>query len=146
MMAKRPRHDHRLRSNGGLPAAKLLHFIELDGFSEDWKRLGLNDEDLASLQLTIIGEGRHAPLIAGTGGLRKLRFAPPRWNVGRRGATRVCFALFEEYGIVLLVMAYAKNEVDDISDKGKAYFKQLLIDAKAEIVRLKAIHRRKGIG
>ncbi|MGH7215365.1 MAG: hypothetical protein ACREIT_11435, partial [Tepidisphaeraceae bacterium] len=46
----------------------------------------------------------------GTGGLRKLRFAPPSWHTGKRGATRVCYAYFSRFANVLLVVAFGKNE------------------------------------
>jgi hypothetical protein len=32
----------------------LLTFIELEGFSADWKRLGLDDADLSALQIGIM--------------------------------------------------------------------------------------------
>lgn len=53
----------------------LLHFIEMEGFWQDWLDLGLGDDELLELQLTIMAGGKYAPLIPGTGGLRKLRFS-----------------------------------------------------------------------
>ena len=105
----------------------LLIFTELRGFQTDWKQLGLNvEQDLLSLQWAIMESPRAGAVIQGTGGLRKLRFAPPRWGTGKRGALRVLYVYFEEYGHVLLVTAYAKNEDDRFSEADKKQVKFLI--------------------
>lgn len=113
----------------------LLNFIELSGFEHDWKRLGLDDADLTALQLVIMAGGKQAPIVPGTGGLRKLRFAPAAWNTGKRGAVRVCFAYFEKVGIVLLIVAYGKNEKDNLTASEKQVIRQLIADAERELKR-----------
>jgi hypothetical protein len=77
-----------------LKPTDLLHFIELDEFSDDWNSLRLDDDDLLALQVLIMLGPERAAVIEGTGGLRKLRFSPLRWNTGKSGALRVCFAWF----------------------------------------------------
>lgn len=104
----------------------LLTFIEMRGFRDDWKRMGLNDDDLSVLQFAIMAAPRDAPVVPGTDGLRKLRFAPTRWGKGKRGAARVCYVYFEEFGIVLLVVAYAKNEQDDLSPDDKRIIRDMI--------------------
>lgn len=98
----------------------LLHFVESTVFTAAWDELGLNDEDdLMALQLLIMSQPKAAPVITGTGGLRKLRFAPARWNTGKSGVARVCYVYFEEYGIVFLVYIYDKHQKDNLSDAEK---------------------------
>ena len=98
-----------------------LHFVELDEFGDDWERLGLDvDDDLWALQILIMSNPKGPPVIGGTGGLRKVRFAPRRWKTGKRGAVRVCYVYFPDHWIVLLVTAYAKREKDDLTDEEKA--------------------------
>lgn len=109
-----------------IPPEDLLEFVETDGFVRDWDHLGLSDEDLAALQMTILRGGWDAPVIRGTGGLRKLRFAPPSWHVGKRGAIRVCFSHFVRHGLILLVAAYGKNEKDSLTAAEKQIIGQLL--------------------
>jgi hypothetical protein len=100
-MAKtRRRHQHVALKypQHALSPEDLLHFIETTVFTKAWEGLGLDDEeDLLALQLLIMSQPKAAPVIPGTGGLRKLRFAPVRWNVGASGAARVCYVHFEEY-------------------------------------------------
>lgn len=116
--------------------ADLLHFIEMDGFGNDWEDLGLTDDDLCALQLLIMAGGKNAPVMPRTGGMRKLRFAPADWRIGKRGAARVCFAYFEKYGTVILIAAYSKNERDDLSEKAKALCKLLIEEAGKELDRI----------
>ena len=103
-----------------LTPEKLLHFVELDEFADDWSELELDlDRDLWALQILIMSAPDAAPLIRGTGGLRKLRFAPEHWGKGKRGSVRVCYVYFPEHWTVLLVMAYRKSDKDDLSQAEK---------------------------
>ena len=102
---------------------ELLSFIELRPFSRRWVQLGLNDLDLQALQIVLMADPRGAEVIQGTGGLRKVRFSPPTWDMGKRGALRVCYAYFEEVAIVALALVYQKGEKDDLDDNEKAVLK-----------------------
>jgi hypothetical protein len=118
----------------------LLHFIETTAFTKAWDELGLDDEDdLTALQLAIMCAPEGAPVVQGTGGLRKLRFAPARWNTGTSGATRVCYAYFADYGIILLVYVYDKHQKDTLTDAEKNVIREYLDRAKLELDRRKTI-------
>ena len=117
----------------------LLDFIELPAFTKRWAELGLDDEDdLTALQLFIMVEPKRAKVVKGTNGRRKLRFAPDRWHSGKSGAARILYVYFEEYGIVLLCLAFRKNEVEDISDAVKKYLNRRIEEIEKEL------HRRYG--
>lgn len=88
--------------------------------------MGLDDDDLRTLQVMIMVDPIGSPVVQGTGGLRKLRFAPKRWNTGKRGAARICYVYYEEYGIVLLVLAYSKNQSDDLSPDQRKTIKDVI--------------------
>jgi hypothetical protein len=118
----------------------LLDFIELPVFTKRWERLGLNDEDdLTALQLAIMVDPKSAKPIAGTSGVRKMRFAPSQWNVGKSGALRVLYVYFQQFGIVVLALVYAKSEADDISDAGKKHLNLLLGDIEFELRRRQSV-------
>lgn len=89
-----------------MDAEDLLHFIELKPFSRRWAKLQLDDAALASLQLTIMDAPESGKEIVGTGGLRKMRFAPPQWARGKSHALRVCYVFYEEHKVVLLALVY----------------------------------------
>jgi len=104
-----------------------LHFVETDEFSDDWRALGLDVEhDLWTLQMFIMSAPAMAPVVSGTGGLRKLRFAPELWNRGKRGAVRVCYAYFPTHWTVLLIMAYGKGRKETLSAVEKSAIKAYL--------------------
>lgn len=85
-----------------------LHFIYLNGYEDDWTELGLGEDDLEAVEVAIMAGGKDSPIIEGTGGLHKMRFSPLRWNTGKSGALRICFAYFEEYFTTVMVFAYKK--------------------------------------
>jgi hypothetical protein len=102
-----------------------VNFIELRGFQDDWKSHNLTEDDLWLAQTMIGAAPKGCPVIKGTGGLRKMRFSPAK-SSGRRKWYRLCDVYFEEASVVLLVVAYAKNESDDIPAAHKKYFRQLI--------------------
>jgi hypothetical protein len=72
--------------------------------------LDLGDDDLLALQGAILeGPNRH-PVVSGTGGLRKIRFARPGSGRGKSASYRVCYACFLDTGVVVLAMVSGKGE------------------------------------
>jgi hypothetical protein len=82
--------------------------------------------NLMALQVWIMVNPKGNPVVNGTGGLRKLRFAPARWRTGKRGALRVGHAYLEEYGTVLLIIAHGKNEKDDLTPAERTAISRLI--------------------
>lgn len=115
-----------VRSHQDIVPEDWLRFIELRIFTEDWRSLRLKDEDLAALQALIMCGPDSSPVVPGTGGLRKCRFAPSSWGKGKRGAARVCYAYYPDHAVVLLVTAYAKKTKDDLTEAEKQAIKELL--------------------
>lgn len=109
-----------------LQPTDLLHFIYLDGFEEDCFELGLNEADIEGIEICIMVGGKDSPVIPNTGGLRKMRFAPEKWNCGKSGAARVCFVFFPEFWTVLMVTIYRKSEFDDLSEEAKSVYRNLI--------------------
>jgi hypothetical protein len=90
-------------------------FVWFPAFLRDWERFGLDDEDLRTLEQEILEEPTRAPVIKGTGGLRKLRFSGRKSPRGKSGANRVCYVHFPEFGTIALAVVFGKNEKDDLS-------------------------------
>lgn len=104
----------------------LLTFIESKVFEREWSRLGLTIDDLFGLQLGIMIHPKGPPVVQGTGGLRKLRFSPRRSAHGKSGSHRACYVYYEDFGTVLLVTAYSKNQIDDLSPAGKKAIRRMI--------------------
>lgn len=90
-------------------------FVSIGSFDRRWASLGLDDDDLRMLEMQIQADPDGPPLVKGTGGLRKLRFAPPGSGRGKSGSYRIGYAHFPNPGIVLLLEVWAKNEKSDLS-------------------------------
>ncbi|WP_437205865.1 hypothetical protein [Planctomicrobium sp. SH664] len=104
----------------------LLHFIEMKPFTRAWGELQLGDEVLAAVQTMIMANPKFSPVIAGTGGLRKMRFSPQDWNTGKRGALRICYVFFEEFHIVTLNLVYPKSQKLDLLPAEKKTVSQII--------------------
>jgi hypothetical protein len=140
MSKKEPKKSKDTIQRHGLTGEDLPFFIESKQFTSSWNEMGLYAEaDLTELQLTIMSNPKRAPVISGTGGLRKLRFAPPGWEMGKSGAVRVCYAYFEEYGIVFLIVVYRKSEKDNLTATERAAIKTYINRAKVALDRLKRV-------
>lgn len=125
--SKRAREKRRLCYPGDkFSPEDFLNFVQWDSFVADWKSLGLCDDDLRALEVAIMAKPTGAPVVGGTGGLRKLRFAPAAWNKGKRGAVRVCYVYFEVHHVVLLLVAYGKTEQDNLTAAEKKSIKTLI--------------------
>ncbi len=93
---------------------KYLSFIDLHPFANAWSELALDDDEHAALEDAILDNPIGHPVIPGTDGLRKMRFAPRSWRTGKRGAIRVCYVCFPQHGTIVLVTAYRKNVKDTL--------------------------------
>jgi hypothetical protein len=106
------------------PIGDYLTFVRIPLFNSSWEKLGLDDADAARLEQEIIRYPLVGAVISGTGGLRKMRFAPP--GSGKSGGVRVCYVLFPEHELVLLVVAYGKTRKADLSSAEKKLIARLL--------------------
>ncbi|HEY7117367.1 MAG TPA: hypothetical protein VH475_12315 [Tepidisphaeraceae bacterium] len=80
------------------PLEDWKRFIELPYFRAKWIHLGLTDDDLRALQLALTAAPDRWPVVSGTGGLRKVRFAKSKSNRGKSGSFRIRYVYFEEFG------------------------------------------------
>src|SRR5579871_6969478 len=101
-------------------------FTQFESFVTEWRRLKLTDEDLQALEEMIISRPEAGVVMKGTGGLRKVRFAPPSWNRGKSGATRVCYVLISEASHCCFLEIFAKNEQPNLSPKSREEIRKLV--------------------
>lgn len=72
----------------------------------------LNDDEYRALQLELSRNPDAGPVIPGSGGVRKIRWAAQ--GRGKRGGYRVIYYVRRRYGVIWLLTIYPKNVVDDI--------------------------------
>src|SRR5690349_15645575 len=87
-----------------------LTLIQLSTFAAKWSKMRLDDDDLRDLEGGLMANPEAGAVIPGAGGLRKLRFAPPSWHTGKRGATRVIYAFIAAGEAIYFFTLYGKNE------------------------------------
>ena len=97
-------------------------FIILPSFAVKWKNLGLNDSDMRRLEDEILDDPKVAPVMRGTGGVRKMRFAFE--NRGKSGSIRVIYVDFEVYEKVYFIDAYQKSEKDNLTASERSNLKK----------------------
>ena len=105
-------------------------FIEVPSFSEQWKRLGLTEEDLRILENILLKDPKTGKSISGTGGLRKIRI--PLESTGKRSGGRVIYVDIEVKESIYLLDVYAKCEQTDLTNKEKQMLKKLVQLLKEE--------------
>jgi hypothetical protein len=103
-----------------------LTFLYSPGFVREWGRLRLTDFDLRALEQAIATAPSAAPLIRGTGGLRKIRFAPPSMHRGKSGATRVGFAYFRSKAAIVVVAIFLKSDAANFTASQRAEIEKWL--------------------
>ncbi|HLE81581.1 MAG TPA: type II toxin-antitoxin system RelE/ParE family toxin [Dehalococcoidia bacterium] len=86
--------------------------IETSVFTRQLRAL-LPDEEYRKLQAALVGKPTLGPLIRGSGGLRKLRWALP--GRGKRGGVRVIYFWASRQDQLLMLLMYPKSERDDLS-------------------------------
>ena len=101
-----------------------LTFVQLPGFVKEWKQLRLGDDDLRALELMLLENPQAGAVMAGTGGMRKVRFAPPSRRSGKSGAYRVGYAFLRLAETVLLVAIFAKSDKGNLTAAEKLKVKR----------------------
>jgi hypothetical protein len=97
-------------------------FIETPIFTADVCTL-LSDEEYAGLQQHLIAVPNAGATIAGTGGLRKIR-----WTVagkGKRGGTRVIYYHVVAQAQMRMILIYRKGIKDDLTPKEKTVLRKI---------------------
>ena len=108
-------------------------FIEVPLFTKRWKEIGLDDNDLHSLQIILLKDPESGPVMEGTGGIRKVRF--PLENKGKSGSVRVCYTDFAEYEMLYLITAFEKKEQENLSTEEKNVLRKLVKSLKNEAAK-----------
>ena len=103
-----------------------LTFIQLPRFASKWDKFKLNDEDLQALEGLLRKNPNAGDVMRGTGGLRKIRFAPPSHHTGKSGAFRVGYAFFRIGSVVYFFTIFAKEDKANLTAADCKEFKKII--------------------
>ncbi len=98
-------------------------FIETPIFTADVCAL-LSDEEYAALQQHLVAMPNAGAVIAGTGGLRKIRWAVA--GKGKRGGTRVIYYHVVAQAQIRMILIYRKGIKDDLTPKEKTVLRKII--------------------
>lgn len=110
-----------------------LTYAQSSAFVADWRALRLTDEDLRTLEKQLMVAPESGAVMGGTGGLRKVRFAPGSRASGKSGALRVCYLYLPDHALIFLVSIFAKNEKANLSATEKVAFRKLIAVIKSAL-------------
>lgn len=102
-------------------------------FETNWKTLGLDDDDLMTLQQTLLANPQMGVVIQNTGGLRKIRI--PLQGRGKSGGARVLYVDFVSFEKIYLISAYSKGQKDNLTDRECLEIRQLIESLQKELLR-----------
>jgi hypothetical protein len=97
-------------------------FVETPIFTADVKSL-LSDDDYAALQQHLVSQPGAGDVVAGTGGLRKVRWTTV--GRGKRGGTRVIYYHVVAQAQIRMILIYRKGIKDDLSPKEKSILRKI---------------------
>ena len=98
-------------------------FIETPIFTKDVKAL-LADEQYGELQQLLANHPDRGDVIAGTGGLRKIRWTLP--GRGKRGGSRIVYFWRVSESQILLLAIYGKGEKVDLTPADKKLLRKIV--------------------
>ncbi|MDR0468987.1 MAG: type II toxin-antitoxin system RelE/ParE family toxin [Peptococcaceae bacterium] len=106
-------------------------FVMTEWFDTSWKEQDLTDESLRLVQNELLINPARGDTISGTGGFRKMRFALP--GRGKSGGLRIIYLDIPNYETLYLMLAYPKNERDDLTDAERNELKQIAASIKKNL-------------
>lgn len=107
-------------------------FIMTKIFDKNWNKFGLTDDDLQKFEVFIMQNPNAGDVIEGTGGLTKIRWNLP--NKGKSDGVRVLYVDFTHKEKVIFINCYSKHEKDDITNREKAIYKDLINEIRKELI------------
>ncbi|MCF7953487.1 MAG: type II toxin-antitoxin system RelE/ParE family toxin [Spirochaetales bacterium] len=103
----------------------------MPSFEKHWINGKLTDEHLKELEVLLCEHPDMGALIAGTGGLRKLRWALP--GKGKSGSIRVLYIDFAHYEQIYMVTCFKKKNKENLTQDEKNQIKSMINKIKANL-------------
>jgi hypothetical protein len=105
----------------------MLTFFETTAFTRQITEL-LDDVEYGELQGALVVNPDAGDLIRGTGGIRKIRWSQSGRGKGKRGGIRVMYYWHAADDAIYMLLAYSKDERDDLTAAQKRTLKKLVTE------------------
>lgn len=123
------RHGYGVDNHAALPHNEPVRIVVTKTYERAVRKL-LSETERQEMEAAIGVDPNAAPVIRGTGGIRKLRWA--RSGKGKRGGIRTIYFHHVAPGMVYLLTAYAKADRDDLSPADKKVLVRLVAEIKKQ--------------
>ena len=109
-------------------------FVEARAFTQVVEEYFGSDETYSAFQHFLARSPESGRVIAGCGGLRKVRWADPRRGKGKRGGLRIIYLYIPEAQRFFMLDVYDKDEAEDLSPADRARLAQLAAEYKERVL------------
>ena len=109
---------------------RFFEFVWLPAFEESAEGL-FGDAERRALEMELLETPTKGPVIAGTGGVRKIRVALP--GRGKRGAARVIYYFRGARERIYMIAVYAKGKRLALTPEDRAVIRKLVQELKREV-------------
>ncbi len=117
-----------------------LLFVETEAFTERVREL-LDEDTYRAFQSVLVQNPEKGAVMAGCGGLRKVRVEEPRRGKGKRGGCRVIYLHIPEAARIDLLAIYNKDMQDDLTKEQQKAMKALAESARREALAYKILRK-----
>jgi hypothetical protein len=108
-------------------------FIETDWFTEEVYDY-LTEEEFREFQRELLANPRRGVVVAGSGGLRKIRFSHQTRGKGKRGGVRIYYLDIPKAERVYLIDIHDKNEKEDLTQSDRKVLKKVVNEIKKTLL------------
>lgn len=106
-------------------------FVYTDVFTASWRRMGLTEDDTIALEELLLADQQAGDVIPGLHGARKVRIQAS--SHGKRGGGRVIYVDVVVQEKIYLLLAYPKNELENLTNDQKKTLASIIRTVKGEI-------------
>lgn len=100
-------------------------------FEKQWSDAQLTDDDLKDLEVYLCEHPEAGDMIAGTGGLRKLRWAIP--GSGKSGSIRTLYVDFAYFEQIHMIACFKKSNKENLTQAEKGQIKAIIGQIKSNL-------------
>lgn len=110
-----------------------IEFVQTRVFSRQREGLLGDDDEFSRLQTALANEPEAGAVMAGTGGLRKLRWQRSDLPQGKRGGLRIVYLYVPEAETIGLLLVYRKSEMSILTSDEKRSLSAVASDIRAAL-------------
>ncbi|HEY4001944.1 MAG TPA: toxin [Candidatus Xenobia bacterium] len=110
-------------------------FVETPWFTRYWEDYFASDKEYSAFQAYLMENPEAGDVVQGCGGIRKVRWGDPKRGKGKRGGIRILYMRVPAIAHFVILVAYDKDETDDLTTEQRAVWAELARTAAEELTK-----------